>query len=67
MHSFVDLVLRAYAVEERATTDGDPYLILSGQDMDGVDFGPLRLWQYEDGDVLDGNIYIFRGLKAEHR
>ena len=67
MHSFVDLVLRAYAVEERATADGDPYLILSGQDMDGEDFGPLRLWQYEDGDVVDGIIYIFRGLKAEHR
>ena len=67
MHSFVDLVLRAYAVEERVTSDDEPFLILSGMDMDGDDFGPLRLWLYEEGDVVDGNIYIFRGLKATHR
>ena len=67
LHSFVDLVLKAYAVDERYTSESDPFLILSGQDMDGEDFGPLRLWQHEEGDVIDGNIYIFRGLKAEHR
>ena len=29
---------------------GALYLQLSGVDMDGVDVGPLRLWNHEEGD-----------------
>ena len=26
--------------------------------------GPLRLWQYEEGDINPGHAYILRGLKV---
>ena len=62
--SFVDVVLRTYAVEERQRQDGQPYLHLSGVDMAGEHVGPLRLWNFEEGNVHDGCIYILRGLKV---
>ena len=65
---FVDLVLCVGAVDELSIQSGPnfgaPYLQVSGWDMDGVDVGPLRLWNHAVGDVDVGNICIFRGLKV---
>ena len=65
---FVDLVLRVGAVDELSIQSGpnfgSPYLQVSGWDMDGVDVGPLRLWNHVVGDVEVGNICILRGLKV---
>ena len=32
--------------------------------MDGVEVGPLRLWNHVGGDVEQGKICILRGLKV---
>ena len=50
--------------EEKYTWDkGEPYLELTGRDYEGfVDWWP-RLWSCEEGDVLAGHTYMFRGLK----
>ncbi len=61
-------MLRVGAVDELSMQSGlnvgAPYLQVSGVDMDGVDFGPLRLWKHVIGDVEVGNICILRGLKV---
>ena len=65
---FVDLVLRVGAVDELSIQSGpnvgSPYLQVSGWDMDGVDVGPLRLWNHVVGELDVGKIYILRGLKV---
>ena len=66
--NFVDLVLRVTAVDELSIQSGPnigaPYLQVSGWDMDGVEVGPLRLWNHVEGDVVIGNTCILRGLKV---
>jgi hypothetical protein len=32
--------------------------------MDGAATGPLRFWRYEVGDIIEGKIYLIRGLKV---
>ena len=65
---FVDLVLCVSAVDELQIASGpnlgEPYLQVSGWDMNGAEVGPLRLWNHVVGDVDVGNICIFRGLKV---
>ena len=31
--------------------------------MNGAATGALRFWRYVDGDIIEGRIYIVRGLK----
>ena len=65
---FVDLVLRVGAVDELSIQSGPnfgaPYLQVSGWDMDGMEVGPLRLWNHEVGEITVDGIYILRGLKV---
>ena len=60
---FVALVIRPQSVEARYTEAGEPYLLVHGYDMNGAVTGALRFWRYEDGDIIEGKIYIIRGLK----
>ena len=32
--------------------------------MEGTPVGPLRLWRFNEDDVVQGNTYIIRGLKV---
>jgi hypothetical protein len=61
---FVALVIRISAVEVRTTTEGDEYLQVHGLDMDGCTVGPLRLWRFNDGDLIHGQIVVLRGMKV---
>ena len=61
---FVALVLRPRSVEERVAATGERFLAIHGYDMDGMATGPIRLWRHETDDVIQGNIYIIRGLKV---
>ena len=65
---FVDLVLRIDEVAELSIQSGpnfgEPYLQVTGVDMDGVGVGPLRLWNHVEGDLEVGSICILRGLKV---
>ena len=61
---YVALVLRPRSVEERVTTTGESFLAVHGFDMDGAATGAIRLWRHEAYDIIQGNIYIIRGLKV---
>ena len=62
---YVAFVLRVLAVEIKATSNtAEPYLILNGVDMEGTPVGPLRLWRFNEDDVVQGNTCIIRGLKV---
>ena len=66
--NFVDLVIRVTAVDELEIQSGQNigalYLQVSGWDMDGMEVGPLRLWNHEVGEITVDGIYILRGLKV---
>ena len=62
---YVALVLRILCVEEKYTaTKGEPFLQVTGLDLDSAPTDNLRFWRYECGDLVEGNIYIVRGLKV---
>ena len=52
---FIDLVLRVDSVTEMPIQSGaklgSVYLQVIGVDMNGVEVGPLRLWNHVEGDV----------------
>ena len=64
--SYVAIAMRVYAVEAKVSAIGEPFLVLTGVDMDGSDVGPLRHWQRNEGEVSAGCSYAVRGLKAAH-
>ena len=61
---YVALVMRPRSVEERVTTTGESFLTVRGHDTDGAATGAIRLWRHEADDIIQGNIYIIRGLKV---
>ena len=62
---YVALVIKVLMVEPKTTADkGEPYLVVTGLDTDNASVGYLRLWRFEEGDVVEGNAYIVRGLKV---
>ena len=66
-NDYAALVLKVISVAEKATmAKAVPYLEIYGADMDGAHVGALRLWRWEEGDILGGEIYILRGLKVKH-
>ena len=61
----VSVALKVLQVEEKYTWDrGEPYLEMTGRDYEGFVDWRLRLWSCEEGDVLAGHTYMFRGLKV---
>ena len=61
----VALVIKVLEVETKITADkGEPYLLITGVDTDNAVVGHLCPWRFEEGDVVEGNVYIVRGLKA---
>ena len=61
----VALVVNVLRAEQKYTSkSGEPYLEVFGVDMNKAPVGPLRLWMYQEGDLLDGKLYILRGLKV---
>ena len=62
---YVALVIKVLGVDAKTTADkGEPYLVVTGVDMDNAVVAHLRLWRFEEGDVVEGNAYIMRGLKV---
>ena len=63
--TYVAIAMRITDVQPRWTrTQSEPYLQITGLDTEGGNVGPLRLWQYEEGDINPGHAYILRGLKV---
>ena len=60
------VAMRVYAVEAKVSAIDEPYLVLTGVDMDGSDVGPLRLWQRNEGESNAGCSYVVRGLRVVH-
>ena len=61
----VDLVFYVQSFEDKWQEKNDqPYVVVYGVDMDGVQTGAMRLWRYEAGEVEQSKIYIGRGLKV---
>ena len=51
--------------EEKSTQGkGEPFLTVHGVDMEGCPTATLRMWRFGAGDIVAGQIYIFRGLKV---
>ena len=61
---YVALVIRPQSVEEQWTQNDESYLLVHGYDMDRVATGPMRFWRHELGDIIEGKIYLIRGLKV---
>ena len=52
-------------MEQKTTFDkGEPYLEVHGVDMDRVPITALRMWMFEEGEIVPGNLYILRGLRV---
>jgi hypothetical protein len=60
----VALVIRTQSVEEQWTQGDESYLLVHGYDMNAAATGALRFWKYEVGDIIEGKIYLIRGLKV---
>jgi hypothetical protein len=61
--TFVDIVVHVWQAEEKFTQNNqEPFMLVSGKDMDGVLIGPLRLWRHTEADIEAGRTYVFRGL-----
>jgi hypothetical protein len=61
--TFVDIVVHVWQAEEKFTQNNqEPFMLVSGKDMDGVLIGPLRLWRHTAADIEAGRTYVFRGL-----
>ena len=60
----VALVIRPQSVEEQFTSNNEGYLVVHGFDMECTATGPMRFWRHEIGDIIEGKIYIVRGLKV---
>ena len=62
---FAALVFYVQSVEDKVTdSNGDPYALVHGIDMDGVATGALFFWRWEPGEIETGYIYIARVLKV---
>ena len=62
---YVAFVFRAYSVNVKHTTlKSEIYLEVYGVDTQHAATGSLRFWRFEEGDIVDGHIYIVRGLKV---
>ncbi len=65
MGDYVALLLKMVSVETKETqTKAEPYLQVSGVDMDGALVNYLQLWRFEDGDIKAGCKYLIRGLRV---
>ena len=63
--AFVAIAMRITEVQPRWTSfQNRPYLQLWGVDTEGGVVGPLRLWQFEEGDIRRGGAYVVRGLQV---
>ena len=63
--TYVALPMRITDVVSKWTsTQNEPYLELFGFDIEKGKVGPLRLWNYEEGDINPGSAYFVRGLRV---
>jgi hypothetical protein len=64
---YVALVVQMGSVEPKETqNNAQPYLLVSGVSIDGAPVNYLRLWRFENGDLMAGCIYIIRGLRVSY-
>ena len=64
VNTYVAIPMRITQSEPKWTQQNEPYLQITGLDTEGGNVGPLRLWQYEEGDINPGHAYILRGLRV---
>ena len=60
---YVALAVRPQLVEQKETSKGEPYMVISGPDADGHNVTELRLWRFSLEDIRRGSTCIIRGLK----
>ena len=60
----VALVMKVTSLEEQQSSNGEPYLVVRGPDMDSNSAHSLRLWRYRQNDMRTDSVYIIRGLKV---
>ena len=61
----VDFVIQVDSVQEHYTNaTGEPYLRITGVDMDGMNVWPVLLWRFTEGELESNRIYILRGMKV---
>ena len=56
---------KAYSVQLKYTQEGtgEPYLDVQGLDCQGAGVPSLRLWRFPEDAVVEGGIYLARGLR----
>jgi hypothetical protein len=63
--SYWDVVVHVWQAEQKYTqATQEPYMQVSGKDLDGTLVGPLRLWRRTESDIESGSTYVLRGLKV---
>ena len=62
--TYVAIAMHVSDVEPKWTSGGEPYLQLSGLDMERSNVVLLRLWRLKEGDIKPGHAYVVRGLKV---
>ena len=60
----VSLPFCAMTVVPEYTQKQEPYLRVEGLDTEGKPIGVLRMWRFEEDDLVEGGFYILRGLKV---
>ena len=61
----IDFVIKVNSVQENQHTISDePYLCISGSDMDGVNVRPLFMWLFKEGEIVTQRIYILRAMRV---
>ena len=61
----MDLVVQVTLAEQKERwTSNEPYMQVSGRDVDGAVIGPLRFWRHTERDIQERSTYIFRGMKV---
>ena len=57
-------VLKVSVGTKETHTEQEPYLPVSGVDMDGAPVNFLRHWRFEDGDINAGCTYLIKRLRV---
>ena len=62
----VSIPIKLTRIEEKYTSEREPYLMLHGVEREGNILGPLRIWQHAEHDVGTARILMLRGMKVDY-
>ena len=64
--AYVTLLLKLQFVEDKYNSNGEAYLEVHGVDSEGQGSGPIRLWNYDHGELRSNTLCIMHGLKVAY-